>query len=84
MQYFMSNRAFGEVSLGRCKELDALGIDDDCKFALTSSSAFVLLEIEEYVDFNTCTNLNLTNELLYRLTKTGKIFGLHTTKMLEI
>jgi hypothetical protein len=84
MQHFMSNRTFREVSVGRCKELDALSVDDDCKFALTSSSAFVLLEIKECFDLYARTYLHFTNELLDRFTKAGKIFGLHKSKMLEI
>ncbi len=68
MQYFMSNRPIGKVSIGRSKELNALGVDVDCEFALTSSSAFILLRVENYVDFHTSTFLHLKDELLDWLT----------------
>ncbi len=84
MQYFMSNRPIGEVSIGRCKELNALGVDDDCEFALTSSSAIILLGVENYIDANTRAFLHFKDELLDWLTETGKILGLHMPMMLDI
>ena len=84
MQHFMANPPFGEVSIGRRKELNALGVDDDCKFALTSSSAIVLLDGENYVDFNARVFLDFKDELLDWLTETGKILGLHLSMMLDI
>ena len=84
MQHFMSNRPIGEVSIGRCKELNALGVDDDREFALTSSSAIILLWVENYIDANTRTFLHFKDELLEWLTETGKILGLHMPMMLEI
>jgi len=77
MQYFMSNRPIGKVSVGRYKELNALGFDDDCECALTSSSAFILLLVENDIDFHARTFLHLKDELLDWLTKTVKILGLH-------
>lgn len=84
MQHFMSNRPIGKVSIGRCKELNALGIDDDCEFAQTSSSAVILRRVENYFDFRTRTFLHFKDELLDWLTKTGKILGLHMQTMSDI
>lgn len=84
MQHFMSNRPFGEVSVGRRKQLNTSGVDDDCKFALTSSPAFILVGIEYYIDFNARAFLHFKDELLDRPAKTGKILRLHMPKMLDI
>lgn len=64
MQHFMSNRPIGEVSIGRRKELNALGFDDDCEFALASSSAFILLRVENDLYVNTRAILHFKDELL--------------------
>jgi hypothetical protein len=83
MQHFMSNRPIGEVSVGRCEELNALGFDDDCEFALTSSSAFILVGVKNHLNVNTGAFLHFKDELLDWLTKTGKILGLHVPMMLD-
>jgi len=84
MQHFMANAPFGEVSIGRCKELNALGVDDDCEFALTCSSAIVLLDGENNVDVNARAFLHFKDELLEWLTEAGKILGLHLMVMFDI
>ncbi|ALL71367.1 hypothetical protein K788_00009615 (plasmid) [Paraburkholderia caribensis MBA4] len=61
-----------------------MGVDDDREFTLTSSSAFILLRIESYVDFNARAFLHFTDELLDWLTETGKILGLHMQTMRDI
>lgn len=50
MQHLMSNRSIRKVSIGRRKELNAVGIDDNCEVALTLRSALVQSGIEDYVD----------------------------------
>ncbi len=84
MKHFMPNRPIGEVSIGRCKELNALGVDDDCEFALTSSPAIILFDVENYGDGYARSFLHFKDELLNGLTETGKILGLHTSMMLDI
>lgn len=83
MQHFVSNRPIGEVSIGRCKELNASGFDVYCEFALTCSSAFILVGVENHLDVNTRTFLHFKDELLEWLTKSGKILGLHMPTMLD-
>src|SRR5262245_21930385 len=77
MQQFVSNRSIGEVSIGRCEELSALRVDDDREFALTSSSAFILVWVEDYFDVDTRAFLHLKDELPDWLTKARKILWLH-------
>ncbi|SIT19406.1 hypothetical protein SAMN05428937_1803 [Achromobacter sp. MFA1 R4] len=84
MQHFMSNCSIGKVSIGRSKKSNTLGVDVNCEFALTSSPAFILIRVENYVNFQTRTFLHLKDELLHWLTKTGKVFGLHMQTMRSI
>ena len=84
MQHFMADTPFGEVSVGRRKELNALGVDNDCEFALSCSAAIVLLDGENYVDVNARPFLHFKDELLEWLTETGKILGLHLSMMFDI
>jgi hypothetical protein len=84
MQDFMSDRSIREVSIGRSKELNALGFDDNRERPLTSSSAFILLRVGNYVDYDTRTGLYVKDELLDWLTKTGKILGLHMQTLRDV
>jgi len=84
MQYFMSNRPIGKVSIGRRKESNALGVDDNGECALTSSSAFILSRVRNYVDYHARAFFHFKDELLDWLTKTGKILGLHMQTMRDI
>lgn len=84
MQNLMPNRAFWEVSIGRCQDLNPMGVDDYCEFALTSSSPLILFRVKDNLDVYTRVFLNLTDELLDRLTKTGKKLLLHMRMMLDI
>lgn len=68
MQYFMSNRPIGEVSIGRCKELNASVFYNDCEIAFTIRSTFIQVDVRDYFDVNTRTFLHLKDELLYWLT----------------
>ena len=77
MQHFMPNSAVREISIGRRKKLNPLGIDNDCKFSVPSSSTIVLPGVEADDDFNARVVLNLANELLDRLAETGKELRLH-------
>lgn len=49
----MSNRPIGEVPIGWRKESNALGLDNDCEFALSRCSTFVLMGVENYIDVKT-------------------------------
>lgn len=77
VQHFMPNSAVREISIGRRKKLHPVGTDDDCEFAVSGRSAIVLLGVENYDDLDTRVLLHLTNELLDRLTETGKELRLH-------
>ena len=84
VQHFVSNRSIGEVFIGRCKELNSLGVDDDCECALSSRAAFILVRVQNYVDANTRAFLDFKDELSDWLTETGKILRLHMPTMLDI
>ncbi len=79
VQHFMPNRAVRKVPVSRCEEFNTVGVNDNCEFALTSSSAFILFGVQNYFDINPGAFLHFQDELLDGLAEAGKIFGLHMT-----
>lgn len=84
MQDFMSNCSIGKVSIGRSKNSNTLGVDVDCEFSLASSPAFILLRVENDLDFHSRTFLHFKDELLDGLTKTDEILGLHIQTIRDV
>lgn len=74
MQNLMSNCATWEITVFRCQKIDTFVFYLNCKFALTGSSAFILLVVENYIDVYTGAGFHFKNELLYWVSEKVQIF----------